>query len=247
MWENIGSEKCESYIEQHFGLKGKDTSETPAKPSITISRAEGAGGLTVASELAGYLQKRVPSNDAWTVFDRDLVKKVLEDHHLHDRVGDFMKEGHKGSFTDAIEELFGLHPSTWTLVERINATILRLAQIGNVILVGRGANIVTAEMETVFHVRLVGFLEKRIERAQKVFGYDLKTATSYIKKKDAARRRYIKDNFYKDIDDPLLYHVVINTDLFRYEEAARLIGDEVIKRFNLGKPVKVMESGSRFI
>lgn len=245
MWENISSEKSESFIELHFGPKGKDTSGTSTKPAITISREEGAGGLTVASNLAEYLQKRVPSHDVWTVFSQHLVAKVLEEHHHHKGIADFMKEDRKGALTDAVEELLGLHPSTWTLVEQTNATILRLAQMGNVILVGRGANVVTSELETVFHVYLVGSLEKRIERAQKTFDLDRKSAVNYIKKKDEGRRRYLKDNFDKDIDDPLLYHVIINTDLVQHDEAARLIGDEVIRRFKLNSPVKASGSWSR--
>jgi cytidylate kinase len=245
MWENISAEKSESYIERHFGIKGKDSSETPAKPAITIARQEGAGGLTVASSLAEYLQTHVPSRDVWTVFSQRLVAKVLEDHHLDQRAAGFMKEGHKGVVTDAIEELLGLHPSDWTFVQRANATILRLAQAGNVILVGRGANIVTSKLPTVFHVYLIGSFEKRVEQAQKVFNLDRKSAITYIKKKDEDRRRYLKDNFDKDIDDPLLYHVIINTDLVQHDEAARLIGNEVIKRFKLDSPVKVMGSASR--
>jgi len=243
MWENISSEKSESFIERHFGSESKDTSQTYTKPAITISRAEGAGGLTVASNLADYLQTHTTSREVWTVFSQYLVSKVLEEHHHHKRIGDFMKEGHKGTLTDVVEELLGLHPSTWTLVKQTNATILRLAQMGNVILVGRGANVVTSELQTVFHVRLVGSLEKRIEQAQKVFSLDRKSAINYIKKKDKGRRRYVKDNLDKNIDDPLLYHVVINTDLIQHDEAARLIGDEVIKRFKLDSPVKA--TGSR--
>jgi cytidylate kinase len=244
MWKNINAERSESYIERHFGLKGKDTSEVSTKPAITIARQEGAGGLTVASSLAEYLQTHVPSRDAWTVFSQRLVAKVLEDHHLDKRAVGFMKEGHKNLITDAIEELLGLHPSDWTFVKRANATILRLAQAGNVILIGRGANIVTSKLQTVFHVYLVGSLEKRIEQAQKVFSLDRKSAINYIKKKDEDRRRYLKDNFDKDIDDPLLYHVIINTDLVRHDEAARLIGNEVIKRFKLDSPVKTMGWGA---
>ncbi len=238
MWENIGSDKCESYIERHFGPKDKKLPGEPAKPAITISRSEGAGGLTVSSELSTYLQGRVPTHEEWTVFDQKLVVKVIEEYNLKVRVGDFMKEDHKGTVRDAIEEFLGLHPSAWTLLERTNATILRLAETGNVILVGRGANVVTGEMPNVFHVRLVGSFEKRVKRAQEVFGYDLKTATDYIKKKDQGRKRYLKDNFDKDIDDPLLYHMVINTDRVKYAEAAQCIGDAVIRRFNLDKPLK---------
>lgn len=244
MWENISSDKCASFIEHHFGLKSKDTSETSTKPAITISREEGAGGLTVASNLADYLKIHTSSHELWTVFSQRLVQQVLEEHHLNKSVGDFMKEGHKGTLTDALEELLGLHPSTWTLVEQTNATILRLAQIGNVILVGRGGSVITSGMPTVFHVRLIGSLEKRIEQAQKVLGLDRKSAINHIKKKDEGRRRYLKDNFDKDIDDPLLYHVIINTDLVQHDEAARLIGDEVIRRFKLNGHVKRREVGA---
>ena len=247
MWQNISSDKCAAFIKNHFGSKGKEISESAKKPAITISREEGAGGLTVASSLADYLKQRSAAQDVWTVFSQHLVAEVLEENNLNKNVGDFMKEGHKGTLTDAIEELLGLHPSTWTLVEQTNATILRLAQMGNVILVGRGGNIITSDLENVFHVRLVGSLEKRIEQAQKVFNLDRKSAISYIKKKDKARKRYVKDNFDKNIDDPLLYHVTINTDLVQYDEAAQLIGEEVIRRFKLDTEVKKAASGSRSI
>ncbi len=247
MWENISSDKCKSYIKSHFFQKEKQTPGVFVKPAITISRAEGAGGLTVASELADYLQEHVPSHEVWTVFSHHLVAKVLEEHRLRKNIGDFMKEDHKAMLTDALEELLGLHPSTWTLVEQTNATIRRLAQTGNVILVGRGSSIVTGKMKNVFHVRLTGSLEKRIEQAQKVFGYDEKTAANYIKKKDQARRRYIKDNFSREVDDPLLYHVTINTDFIGHAEAARLVGEEVIKRFKLDSRGKTMAGMSRLI
>ncbi len=244
MWENISPEKSRSFIERHFDAKWKSKSVAPAKPTVTISRQEGAGGLTVASYLSEYLQANTASHEEWTVFSHHLVTKVLDDHKQKKHVADFMKEDHKGTITDALEEFLGLHPSTWTLVEQTNATILRLAQIGNVILIGRGANVVTGELKTAFHVHLVGSLEKRIEQAEKAFNLERKAAIQYIKKKDEARKRYVKDNFDRDINDPLLYHIVINTDMVTHEEAARLIGNEVMVRFSLDKPVKVKGAGS---
>lgn len=238
MWNNISSDKCVSYIESHFGEKDKGPSSASIRPAITIARAEGSGGLEIASKLSEYLQKHTASKEVWTVFSQHLVAKVLEDHSHHARVADFMKEDHKGSLIDAVEELLGLHPSTWTLVEQTNATILRLSEMGNVILVGRGGNIVTSEMETAFHVYLISPFEKRVERAMEVLHLDEKAAVNYIKKKDRSRKRYIKDNFDKNIEDPLLYHLTINTDIINYDEAARLIGDTVIKRFELDHTVK---------
>ena len=243
MWENLSIKKTRSFIERQ--LEKKEKSEAPAKPTITIARQEGAGGLTVASNLVSYLEQHTASRETWTVFSQHLVAKVLEEHKHQKHIGNFMKEDHKGSLRDALEEFIGLHPSTWTLVQQTNATILHLAQIGNVILVGRGANIVTAELDTVFHVFLVGSFDTRVEQAQKVFNLDHKAAINYIKKKDEARRRYVKDNFDKDINDPLLYHVVINTDLVNHDDAARMIGNEVIKRFGLDIPAKTAANKGR--
>ena len=234
MWKNIGLEHCLSFINCQLGPQGKANLFEPSiKPAVTISRMSGSGGRTVASKLADYLQARAPAHCQWTVFDRNLMEKVLEEHHLDKRIAAFMPEGHKPMLTDTVEELLGLHPSSWTLVQQTAATILHLAQLGYVILVGRGANIITRKMENVFHVRLVGSLEKRTTRVQKLYDIDAPTALAIIKKEDKGRRRYLKDQFHKDIDDPLLYHMIINTDRIRYEDAARLIGDTVIHRFGL--------------
>lgn len=264
MWKNISLNKCISFIESQVVLKGKPSSaeasarpaatipratgpggqQVAARPAVTISRETGAGGHTVASNLADYLQMHVPSYGVWTVFDQNLVEKVLEDHHIQKHIADFMHEGHKSMIADSVEEWIGLHPSSWTLVQQTNATILRLAQIGNVILVGRGATVITSKLKNVFHVRLVGSLEKRIERVERVYELDRKSAINFIKTKDEGRKRYLKDNFDADVESPLLYHVTINTDLVRHDEAARLIGDEVIARFNLGSHIAA-GSGNR--
>jgi cytidylate kinase len=44
-------------------------------------------------------------------------------------------------------------------------------------------------------------------------------------------QRYVKRHFHQNIDDPLLYHLIINTDRLSQEEATRLIGDAVLHKF----------------
>jgi cytidylate kinase len=233
MTDDIGSDSWMVSTDHRFSPKEKDTPQGPVRPVITICRSTGVGGYTVASNLAEYLQTRAPCPSGWTVWSKNLVQKVLEDHHLQGRVGEFIREGHKGMLRDSLEEWLGLHPSAWTLVDQTNKTMLQLAAMGNVILMGWGANLVTSELETAFHVRLVASFEKRLERVQPGHGFDEKAAIRYIKKEDEGRRRYIRDNFDKDVNDPLLYHMVINMDLIPHNEAARLIGEDVIRHFGL--------------
>ena len=177
----------------------------------------------VLAECLAAVGKAGAGPPPWTVFDRNLVEKVLEDYHLPARLARFMPEDRVSEIDDVLQDLCGLHPPSLTLVEKTTDTILRLAELGNVILIGRGANVVTSQLKQVFHVRLVGSLEKRVEQVQKSLSLGRKAAMEFIYLEDRGRRRYLKKYFGKDIDDPLLYHVVVNTDRTGHKQAARMI------------------------
>jgi len=51
-----------------------------------------------------------------------------------------------------------------------------------------------------------------------------------VQKEDRGRQRYLRKYFRADIDDPLIYHLVINTDRFSEDQAARLIAEAVLRR-----------------
>jgi cytidylate kinase len=141
-----------------------------------------------------------------------------------------MTEDRISELDDMIEESFGLHPSRWVLVRKTSETILHLANLGNVILIGRGANIVTRKLPRVFHVRLIGSLDRRVERLREEHPQGEKAALKFLRAEDKSRRRYLKKYFGKDADDPTLYHLVINTDLVSPETAATMIGNAVLER-----------------
>lgn len=139
-----------------------------------------------------------------------------------------MPEDRISEFHDTLDELFGLHPRSWTLVEKANETILRLAELGNVIMIGRAANIVTSKLDYVFHVRLVGALDARVEFIQEDRNLDRKAALERIQAEDEGRRRYVRKYYHKDMDDPLLYHLVINTPVIGHAAAAKLIAQTIL-------------------
>jgi cytidylate kinase len=201
--------------------------------AVTISRQAGCGALVVAEKLAHYLDAHAPGNTCpWTVFDRNLIDKVLEDHNLPTCLAKFLPEDRVSELEDLMIDVFGVHPTATTVLQQTAETILRLAGAGNVILIGRGANLVTARLPHVLHVRLVAPLEKRIAHALR-FYYDLNKTEAEARKfclsGDAARRRYLKKYFGVDIEDPLHYHMIVNTGLVGYDDAARIIGDALLK------------------
>jgi len=75
----------------------------------------------------------------------------------------------------------------------------------------------------VLHVRLVGSVEVRARRLAENRGMTRKSALDFINKEDLGRRRYVKKYFHEDIDNPQLYHLVLNTDLMSIDEATNTV------------------------
>jgi cytidylate kinase len=226
-----GLDRCFSFINCHLQTP-KPVHGHPAAviKCVTISRQSGCGAHVFAEELAALLQAGTPPGTRpWTVFDRTLMEAVLQDHHLPARLAAFMPEDRVSRLNDIIQELFSLHPPAETMVRQTSETILRLADLGNVIILGRGANIITARLPQVLHVRLLGSLEQRLAHMQNFDKLNRKDALNRIEREDGGRRRYLKKYFGKDIDDPLLYHLVINTDLLSLHEAALMVGRLALK------------------
>ncbi len=196
---------------------------TPLR-AITISRQAGCGAAEVADRLAQRLKNYDPAAPApWTVFDRNLIEQVLKDHNLPTHFSKHLPEDRVFEIQDVIDELFGVHPPTWTIVEYTKETILRLTQLGHVILIGRGANMITANLPGVFHVRLIAAPADRLERAQRSYEMTPTEAREFIDREDKGRARYLKKYFEVETDGPLNYHLVINTSRVSYEAAADLI------------------------
>lgn len=211
--------------------RGSVDLESIRRPVITISRQAGAGAHIVAEMLVARLQARAPrGSPPWTLFDRNLVTRVLEDHELPARLAAYMQEDRIGAIAETIDEMFGLHPPAWTLVRETADTILHLAEIGNVIVIGRGANIITAKLDSAFHVRLVGSVPRRVAHVEEYRHLAPEAAARYVRDQDLGRTRYVKKYYGKDIDDPLLYHLVINTDRVTYPEATRMIAEAMSPR-----------------
>jgi len=197
-------------------------------PVVTISREAGAGAGSVAEELARLLNaKKEEQGPPWTIFDKNLVERALQEHDLPEQLKRFMPEDVAPYMTDTVEELLGLHPSSWTLVQHTTQTILRLASLGHAILVGRAANIITAQVPTAVHVRLVAPVDARARHLSKVAGLSHAEALDYIHKWDRARRRYVQRYFDTAIDDPLNYTMVLNTGRLSFQTAAHMIAQAV--------------------
>lgn len=225
-------EKARIYINQHSidDEKAARRKQHPG-PTITISRETGIGASAICESLVRlFNQHAIEEYKDWVYFDRDLIEKIMEDHHLPEHFRKFLKE-EKPAKSTWVGEMIGVSPAGISILRKTSQTIKKIAEYGNSIIVGRGSNIILEKRPNTFHIRLVAPLSFRIENAMKLYNQDRRTISEFIKEEDTARRNYILKYFHRHIEDPLIYHTVINVDLLEIEEIAHMIAHCVIKRF----------------
>ena len=203
--------------------------------AITISRQFGSGGDQIASQVCEILGYRY--------FDKQVVAQVAAEVGLSEQaVIDFSEQDYREKrFIDEFGQvIFGARtPSThapeqsWGGLQAhldedwwcqlVNRAILAAYQQGQVVIVGRGAQMVLQDKPEVLHVRIEAPMESRVKRIQRWERVTVPQALQLAQDYDFASSRYL-DRFFKlSWNDPALYHLLINTGKLSIEQAVQLI------------------------
>lgn len=191
-------------------------------PFVTISREAGAGAHSLGSRLVDLMNVDKPAVP-WTLFDDNLVQHVLRDHDLPAQLEKYLGEESIEEVREFIEVSLGLHPHTDALVGKVNATIIALARMGHVVIVGRGAHVLTRPLKGGLHLRLIADLEVRRQRLAEKQGLDERAAIEQITALDAGRRAYVKRHFNADVTNATDYDLTINTTRQTLDDVARML------------------------
>lgn len=232
-----GIDRINSYLISQM-KEQRDLRPPQPGPAVTLSYQTGSGEHEVANRLAQILQTGSPRRVVpWTVYDGKLIERTLDEHHLPKTLQKFIPEDRRFMIEDMTDELLGLHPPEWSMVQKITETALHLANAGHVILVGWGTSFITAHMSNVFHARLIAPLSSRIERVGRVEKLSPQAAARFVRERDRGRRRYARAYFRATRNDQM-YHLVVNTERIPCPAAARLIAEQAQEYFQNGAGAK---------
>ena len=147
-------EKCRRYIECHSKHTDEFNRHIKTKgyfPTVTISRQTGAGAAAVSEKFIEIMNNQYTGQKCeWVYFDKNLIEKVLADYNLPEMFASLKIEDKYSNIETVIKDFFWFNESNWNLVHKTSKTILKLAEMGNVIIVGRGSNIITAKLRMWF-------------------------------------------------------------------------------------------------
>ena len=207
---------------------------------ITISRQYGSGGDEIARRVCellayGYFDKLLLAYTASKVglSEREIVD-FSEDNYRVRSLLDHLIVGWRSPHTIAQtdiwkEELLGdASRAISVLNEAQSVALVRQAlqtayRHDNMVIVGRGGQVVLADQPNVLHVRIEAPLAVRVEQLQARENISPADARDRALEHDQTSAEYLKHFYQVDWSDPLLYHLIINTGTLGLEAAARLI------------------------
>ena len=96
-------------------------------------------------------------------------------------------------------------------------------QKGNVVIIGRGANIILAGTPGVMHVGLMAPLEVRVQTLMQREHMERDEAEVYVDELERARVAYFQKFFKGSPNDPTLYHFMLNMDKMEPKAAADVV------------------------
>lgn len=210
---------------------------------ITVSRQFGAGG----SELARRLGERL----GWPVLDDEVTCRCAQRLNLDTSTVERLRE-HAPTLLARLSAALLVSPPEAPGIDtmhllRIDAiaeaaleSITEAARSLPLIVVGFGTQCMFADRADALHVRLIAPMAVRVERLRARFGWDDTNAAARARNMDEVRRRYVQRYFHRDVNDPLLYDVQINTGRTTIDEAVSIL--EQLVRSEQGDGAHATES-----
>ena len=177
-----------------------------SRPTITISRRFGCEGYPLCEQLKTLLEAR--TGETWNIYDKALLELVSQDDHLSMKV--LSDLGNPSSSADAIGFLVPGYLRHSEVFKHFPKYILRVAQAGNAIIVGRGGAIITQKLENCYHFRLEADLAFRVASVARRMEIPEAEARQLVKENEKTRERFLEDCLRASVTDSTIYDAVYN-------------------------------------
>lgn len=127
-------------------------------------------------------------------------------------------------------EYLGASLPTWEIplddtryLAGLKSIITELATSDSIVIRGRGSQFILKNWPGALHALFVSPLKLRVRRVMEDMKIGEESAKKEIARFDNGRRRFIKKYFNAELEDPVHYDLVINTERLSFETAASII------------------------
>ncbi|RKX80085.1 MAG: hypothetical protein DRP87_00570 [Spirochaetes bacterium] len=175
---------------------------------ITISRETGSMGSEIARELSKELGLHF--------LDKSDMEKVLIQHGVTEM--DIKKFDEK---KPRFWEVFSSEREKY--LNFMKLVFYDFARSVDAVIVGRGGQILLANLPCTLHVRIIASMDARVKRVKEEFSCDDRNAERIIRQSDHDRAGFHRFFFDMEWSSPYIYDMVINTSTISKKKALNLI------------------------
>lgn len=185
----------------------KDT----AMSLITISQNLGSGGMTIARKVAEGLNIDLYG-------DSRLQAEALKLDIRSDDFGSLDKKA-PGLF----DRILGKKPDVY--LDLMEAVVYEASRHGQGVIIGHGSQMLLRDFGCALHVRIHASKARRIHNLMNAQNLSRESAEKLIRKSDRERNGFFNFAFQRDLNDPSLYDLIINTEKIGNDAASKFIID----------------------
>ncbi len=205
-------------------------------PVITIRGQLGSGAPEVGKLVATKLHL--------DYIDREIIAEVA--HRLRwSKQGIENKEMPPGTFwakiADALGHSYipatgypGVHLPVWEVpledssyLMGLNSVIKELAANQSIVIRGRGSQFILKDYPGASHILIIAPFDLRLKRVMESMNLNEESARKEVERFDSSHREFIKRYFKAEVENPLDYDMVINTQKTSFETAASIIAETI--------------------
>lgn len=177
--------------------------EKAGVPSMALQEMEHEGGRGLANQVLKAL-RTMPSLQTHGTYPPELDGGVE------------MSYSGSAQFPNPFSGLFSplvppISASLESYVHMVGLVIRGLAREGNVLIVGRGGQVLLKSHPGALHLQIVAPLDPRVQVVMERAKLDKRSAQNRVRTSDRARFDYIRRYYGVDWLDPTLYHLTINS------------------------------------
>jgi cytidylate kinase len=176
---------------------------------ITIARQLGSLGNEIAADVAQRLN--------YTLVDQMKLQAAAEAYGM---LKAELEEVHERRPTLVTRYLTMRHRAYLDMIQTI---IYQSAGADDVVILARGATVLLSDVPSALHVNIFAPFERRVEVVMARESISRSLAEQVVRENDQDRAGYMRYLFNRNWMDPLLYDVMINTNVITREHACELI------------------------
>jgi cytidylate kinase len=192
-------------------------------PFITISREFGCEAVPLAHYLGDLLNERCRPKIPWVPYDEELLDRVAQELHIARTVVQSLDERRRDEMSELFNAILNVKVDEAVVVRKAAEVIRSLATHGNAIVVGRGGYLITQDLKTGLHVRLVAPRSWRVQKFAEKHGVPFPQAEQLVEIGEKERNRFIRTFFVQSCDPDSYHDLILDNSRFNLAQLAEIV------------------------